>query len=261
MAYLKVKNRAVSALAADITDTATSLSVTAGEGAKFPSAGDFHVTCEDEIGKVTARSIDTLTVARAQEGTTAAAHAAGISVELRITAGVLESRDTWTEGKLKRGAGDGVEPTEIDVPAAATTVYKTADEIVNNSTTLQNDDHLFFAVAANEAWEFRLALLISSSTVADLKFAMVMPADGTVRAFIVYLNAAGTFASGSMIVGTTKDLYGGGTTVISRPMILEGVIINGATAGNFQVQWAQNTAEATDSTVRTNSYIIAHKLA
>ena len=152
MAYLKIKNRSSSALAADITDAATSLTVTTGEGAKFPSSGDFNITIEDEILKCTARSTDTLTVTRAQETTTAAAHAAGISVELRITAGVLESRDTWTEGKLKRGAGDGVDPTEIDVPAAATTVYKTADEIVNNSTTLQNDDHLLLALGANEVW-------------------------------------------------------------------------------------------------------------
>jgi len=116
--YLKVKNRATSALAADITDIATSLSVTAGEGAKFPDSGDFHITIEDEILKCTARTTDTLTVVRAQEGTTAAAHTAGKSVELRITAGVLESRTTWTSGKLLKGAGAGVDPTEIDVPVA-----------------------------------------------------------------------------------------------------------------------------------------------
>ena len=47
MAYLKIKNRAFSTLAADIISTATSLSVAAGEGAKFPSAGDFHITIEE----------------------------------------------------------------------------------------------------------------------------------------------------------------------------------------------------------------------
>ena len=101
MAYLKVVNRAVSALAADITDTATSLDVTAGGGAKFPSSGDFHITIEGEILKCTARSTDTLTVERAQEGTTAAAHTAGKSVELRITAGVI----TNVEDELDSHAG------------------------------------------------------------------------------------------------------------------------------------------------------------
>ena len=113
MAYLKIKNRAFSTLAADIISTATSLSVAAGEGAKFPSAGDFHITIEDEILKCTAITTDTLTVTRAQEGTTAAAHTAGKSVELRITAGVIDSRTTWTSGKLLKGAGAGANPTEI----------------------------------------------------------------------------------------------------------------------------------------------------
>ena len=126
MAYLKIKNRAVSALAADITSTATSLSVTAGEGAKFPSAGDFNITIEDEILKCTARTTDTLTVVRAQEGTTGAAHIAGKSVELRITAGVLESRTTWTLDKLLKGAGAGVDPTEIDVPETGATIEEKA---------------------------------------------------------------------------------------------------------------------------------------
>ena len=51
MAYLKIKNRAFSTLAADIISTATSLSVAAGEGAKFPSAGDFHLNRLDYSGR------------------------------------------------------------------------------------------------------------------------------------------------------------------------------------------------------------------
>ena len=80
------KNRAKSALAADITSAVTSLTVTAGEGTKFPSTYPFPITIEDEILKCTNRSTDTLTVERAQEGTTAAAHATGKAVHLRITA-------------------------------------------------------------------------------------------------------------------------------------------------------------------------------
>lgn len=120
MTYLKIKNRAVSTLASDVTDVATSWTLATGEGAKFPTTGDFHVTCEDEIVKCTSRSSDVLTVVREQEGTTGAAHVAGKSVELRITAGVVESRTTWTLNKLLKGAGAGVAPTEIDVPSART---------------------------------------------------------------------------------------------------------------------------------------------
>ena len=42
-----------------------------------------------EIVKCTARSTDTLTIVRAQEGTTASAFSSSDKVELRITAGVM----------------------------------------------------------------------------------------------------------------------------------------------------------------------------
>jgi len=133
--FLQVKNRAVSALAADITSTATSLTVTAGEGAKFPAPGNgFHITIEDEILKCTARSTDTLTVVRAQEGTTGVAHTAGKSVELRITAGVIESRTTWEVDKLLKGAGAGADPTEIDDYIQGARVYNSANLSIPNNT-------------------------------------------------------------------------------------------------------------------------------
>ena len=100
--FLQVKNDAVSTLAADITNTATSLSVAAGDGAKFPQPGDgFHITIDNEILKCTARTGDTLTVTRAQEGTTAAAHSAGVAVRLNITAAIiseLQAHDPLTTG-------------------------------------------------------------------------------------------------------------------------------------------------------------------
>jgi len=91
MAFLQVKNRATSSLASDVSDTDTTWTITTGDGAKFPASGNFHLTCEDEIVKCTARSGDALTVVRAQEGTSAAAHSAGKPVELRVTAGVIEN--------------------------------------------------------------------------------------------------------------------------------------------------------------------------
>ena len=136
--FLEVKNRAISSLASDVTDVATTWTLATGEGAKFPTSGDFHVTCEDEIVKVTARTTDTLTVTRAQEGTTGAAHSAGKPVELRITAGIIteiqgkKAIAGWTVDKLLKGAGAGADPTEIDVPSG-TYGYYTGDSSVNRA--------------------------------------------------------------------------------------------------------------------------------
>jgi len=84
--FLVVKNRAYSKLAAAITAGATSLTVTAGEGALFPSTYPFHLTIDDEIVSVTDRSTDTMTIVRAQQGTSAATHSKNSHIALNITA-------------------------------------------------------------------------------------------------------------------------------------------------------------------------------
>lgn len=94
---LKLSNNAVSRLAASLTTSATTLSVMPGDGAKFPAltAGDWFpltIVKSDgalEIVKCTARSTDTFTVTRAQEGTAALAFSAGDRVELRLTAAAV----------------------------------------------------------------------------------------------------------------------------------------------------------------------------
>lgn len=90
-------NNASAPLAASITAASTSITVTTGQGALFPAitAGSyFYATLTDssnnlEVVKVTARSGDTMTVTRAQEGTVARAYAAADKIELRVTAAGL----------------------------------------------------------------------------------------------------------------------------------------------------------------------------
>lgn len=101
-------NNAYSALGSSILIGATSLTLASGTGSRFPtpSGGDyFLLTLADtsggsesawEIVKVTARSVDILTIERAQEGTTARAWASGVPVDLRITAGSLAGYTTLT---------------------------------------------------------------------------------------------------------------------------------------------------------------------
>ena len=98
---VKFANNAVSRLAGNITNIATTLTVTPGDGAKFPALGageHFQATLVKadgtlEIVKVTARSTDTFTIERAVEpvgGVQASrAFTAGDKIELRLTAGSL----------------------------------------------------------------------------------------------------------------------------------------------------------------------------
>jgi hypothetical protein len=91
---IKLTNNAFATLAAGINSSVTSITLTSGQGARFPtlSAGDyFYATLIDtsnnlEIVKCTARSTDVLTVVRGQESTTARAYNTGDRIEIRITA-------------------------------------------------------------------------------------------------------------------------------------------------------------------------------
>lgn len=94
---LKLANNAVSRLSASLSAASTTFDVMTGDGAKFPalSAGDWcplTIIKADgtlEIVRATARSSDTFTVVRAQEGTTATDFSAGDRVELRMTKGAV----------------------------------------------------------------------------------------------------------------------------------------------------------------------------
>jgi hypothetical protein len=91
---IKLTNNANATLAAGINSSATSITLTSGQGARFPTltASDyFYATLIDtsnnlEIVKCTARSTDVLTVVRAQESTTARAYNTGDRIEIRLTA-------------------------------------------------------------------------------------------------------------------------------------------------------------------------------
>jgi len=57
-----------------------------------------------------------------------------------------------------------------------------------------------------------------------------------------------TFVMGSDLAGRTQVI------------ILEGILVVGATAGTFQLQWAQNTAQALDTKVLKSSFMIVSKM-
>jgi len=101
---IKLSNNAFATLAAGINSSVTSITVTSGQGARFPSltASDyFYATLIDtsnnlEIVKCTARSTDVLTVVRGQESTTARAYSTGDRIEIRLTAQTFIDATTIT---------------------------------------------------------------------------------------------------------------------------------------------------------------------
>lgn len=138
---LVLKNNAVSRLASSLAVGDTTLPVTASEGSRFPALnpGDwFPVTVlrSDgtlEIMRCTGRAGDTLTVVRAQEGTSAKTFNAGDRVELRLTAATFDQLIADVEDRVDsfipaydgpgkalvtNATNDGAEWKDISTPLA-----------------------------------------------------------------------------------------------------------------------------------------------
>jgi hypothetical protein len=139
--------------------------------------------------------------------------------------------------------------------------YKSADESVTSSSVLQNDDNLLFAMGANDIWYVNVGILFfdNSSGVANIKVAFTIPSGS--------LALYNTFpAAGSLTViwhewrvsGTSENFSGTNT---DRFVNITGTVKNGATPGNFQMQWAQNTSNGSAVTVKIGSNITGFKLA
>jgi len=158
---------------------------------------------------------------------------------------------------LQQGAND---PQWASVSGLATIVRKTADETVNNSVTLQNDDHLFFPVGANEVWEFYACIKHYAGATPDIMFKWTVPTGGTLNGF--YAGTIGVLATATtpitpLDLTTQVPVNGAGA---EKWFLYWGLYVGGANAGNVQFQWAQATATAEDTIVYANSYIIALKL-
>lgn len=116
---IKVANNAYGTLNAGISNVDTTLVLNSGEGSRFPtlSAGDyFYATLIDtsnnlEIVKVTARATDTMTIVRAQDGTTARAYSANDRFELRPIAALFN--------ELVLAASAALQPSSIGVSVQA----------------------------------------------------------------------------------------------------------------------------------------------
>jgi len=162
-----------------------------------------------------------------------------------------------TAGKLKyRNAS-----AWVDVGPAHTMVYKPSDETVNNSSTLQNDDHLTFAIGANEKWEADFLLKVTTSGTPDFKVAISSPAGATVTMWLV---GAPTGSDPTLDIrtwvtsGTSASC--GISSSIDNGIFVHASVSNGGTAGNVTLQWAQNTAQAADTTVMAGSAMEATRI-
>lgn len=124
----------------DYTSGGSSLALSSGHGSRFPSAGDYWIRIENEILKVTARSGDTLTVAGAQDGTSAANHLTGTDVYWVMGAAALNQLRVDIATSMTLSAFDTETTTGTANP--------------NHRSVVHLSDALFTCVWTGSAWEY-----------------------------------------------------------------------------------------------------------
>lgn len=139
------------------------------------------------------------------------------------------------------------------------TIIKAADETINNSDVLQNDDELFFPVEASSVYQIYMSLFIYSATATpDVKLAFSLPANATMDASILQLSIAGGSANAWTYDSEVRTTYADSSN--RGAFRYFGEIRTGITAGTIQLQWAQNVATVEDTKVLANSYIRVIKI-
>jgi len=204
--FLKVKNNALSSLASGITSSATSLSVIAGEGSRFPSEYPFHVSIDDEILECSSRSTDTLTVSRKAESTSAAAHSAGAPVALTISAQVITDLQ------------DGKARTSTVVVAASDSSTNSklgADYVCDGTADDVEIQAAISALAVGRTWIETVKCIGSFSTAALLSLPSYTRLDLT-EAIITLANAS------DCTVIVNSDTVGGNTQIEVIGGVIEG---------------------------------------
>lgn len=145
-------------------------------------------------------------------------------------------------------------------------IKKSAGETVNNSTTLQNDNDFSVTLDESSIYEITLNLALTGNTSADFKCDWEVSggvSQLTTRCClgpsinVVAVNDSGNVRESRHDL-TTDVTYG--TNASTACHIRECFLVQTTTSGTLTFRWAQNSADASDTTLSTNSYMTIEKV-
>lgn len=173
-----------------------------------------------------------------------------ITVGQKLDSATIQAMQDWT---------DAVKPLSA---------VKIADQSVNNTntgTTMVNATGLSLSLAANATYLIFAHIYCDGGVIADIKIAATVPSGAT-----GYANCKGmTLASPDLFGGGFKGAFNSFTTAGGYALGGAGQITDyhytatctTTNAGTFQIQFAQNTADAANTTIRAVSNIYGWRVA
>lgn len=128
------------------------------------------------------------------------------------------------------------------------TVYKVAANVTFTSNVTLATVGLLSALPANQKMKVRAWVPLSVGATGGIRFQLVLPAGATVISTSVINNTVAPSATAAVqttSVAVTNALANAG----NHWVYFEAYVENGATAGNLDLQFAQNTSDALTLTV------------
>jgi hypothetical protein len=133
--------------------------------------------------------------------------------------------------------------------------WKSVAQSVTNSTTLIDDDTLFFATEANARYYVRLYLMAEGVAGQTGTHSFVVTATNA-TVYGTWRATGGTFGTTPLTTETSFNLGAANPRAFYVNFTVEG----GASPGEVKLQWAQGTATTNASSVSEGSVLIAEKL-
>lgn len=140
-------------------------------------------------------------------------------------------------------------------PLGPLIAYKSADESLTSTTTLQNDDHLVLPVDINATYIYKIYWLFVANNAVDIKFDITLPAGASFapnNAHALETWPSGTNNFLAMTPSSAQLVDGGNNTT---PDIIWGTFSTAGTAGNIQFRWAPQVSSGTATTTLKGSWM------
>ena len=209
MSNIQFTNFAATTLASGINSVVTSLTVATGTGALFPTlagAQYFYCVLADaatgvtrEVIKVTARSTDTFTITRAQDGTTGQTYITGDKVELRLTSAGIATLATTETAQTFAGVQTFSSAPVLSAPLAASGGGTGVANNAASTITMSGSFASTFVVTG----AFSYTLPAASDTLVNLGSTQTLTAktltNPTVTNYVESVVAIGTVTSSSTL--------------------------------------------------------------
>ncbi|MFG2826095.1 hypothetical protein ACGFWI_01210 [Streptomyces sp. NPDC048434] len=176
------------------------------------------------------------------------------------------------------GGSDAISPAAIGAEAAGTvaalsaltqTPVKPTDETRTSTTTVSDDLHLFASLDANSVYRFRGTLLFDGPEAADGTLTFTVPTGATGG----WAPEAGTLSTtapdGSAQLKVAARQFGSNSDIgimassatLAGIMVLpQGIVATGPTPGTLRLRWAQQTSNASPTTLKAGSTLEVVKL-